>query len=130
MWKERDELTVCRLLARRAWDANVNGGLRGLAYAAGICIPGFIGLQRFSPQFRQIPIPLRAFGAVVITVPLVSICAEKAGEEYERSQWTGVGKVELDKAESARRQRLESMSTGERLKDWAVSHQWGIVFGR
>ncbi len=122
-------LTIFCIL-RRLWNANVNGGLRGLAYAAAVCGPGFYALQRYSPQFRTLPLPLKAFGLVVISVPLISVTAEKAGEAYERSLWTGAGVKELETKAIKEQQRWDSLTTSEKVRDWASNHQYSIVGGR
>lgn len=111
------------------WNANVNGGLRGLAYAAAVCGPGFYALQRYSPKFRTLPLPLKAFGLVVISVPLISVTAEKAGEAYERSLWTGAGVKELETKAIKEQQRWDSLTTSEKVRDWASNHQYSIVGG-
>jgi hypothetical protein len=73
---------------------------------------------------------LKALGLVVISVPCISISAEKAGEAYERSMWTGVGQREIERRGAVEEQQWEELSTGEKIKNWANRNQYGIVGGR
>jgi hypothetical protein len=109
------------------WDANVSGALKGSLLATAIAVPGATFLQRRSPFFRALPLPLKALGVVVITVPCVTIAAEKAGEAYERSQWTGVGVEELKKTAKIEEERWSGLSTGEKVGDWAKRNKYGIL---
>lgn len=118
-----------RLFLRRAWDANVQGGIRGALIAAGITIPGSLALHRFSPGYRSLPLPAKAFAAVVIAVPTIVISAENAGVDYERSLWSGSGKRELDRKAQADIDKWEMMSSGDKFRDWAKRNQWSMVGG-
>ena len=110
-------------------NATINGGIRGAALAAAICTPSYFLLKSRSATYRALPIPLKALGLVVISVPCISISAEKAGEAYERSMWTGVGQRELVRQGEVAEQRWEELSTGEKIKNWANRNQYGIVGG-
>ncbi|KAK4686116.1 hypothetical protein P7C73_g4021, partial [Tremellales sp. Uapishka_1] len=103
------------------------GGVKGVAIAASLAVPAYFLLSRKSATYRALPPPLKAFGFVVLTVPAISISAEKAGEAFERSEWFGRGKVELDREEEAENARWEALSMGEKLSDFGVRHQYGIV---
>jgi hypothetical protein len=63
-------------------------------------------------------------------VPCISISGEKAGEAFERSKWTGVGKEELDRERFRKETRWESLSTTGKVKDWAARNKWGLIAGR
>lgn len=110
-------------------QATINGGLRGLAIGTGIAVPGHFALMRYSHNYKALPIPLKAFGAVVVILPCLSISAEKAGEAYERSQWSGIGKRELDMKEKREQERLANLTTQARLNDWAGRNRYGIIAG-
>jgi hypothetical protein len=110
-------------------DATINGGLRGLAIGSAIAVPGHFALMARSATYRALPIPLKAFAGVVVILPCLSISAEKAGEAYERSQWSGIGKRELDMKEKREQERLANMGTGARLSDWAGRNRYGIIAG-
>jgi hypothetical protein len=73
---------------------------------------------------------LKALGVVVVTVPLISVGAEKAGESYQQSLWTGVGLKELTVEQQRAQDRWEQLSTSEKVKDWAINHQYSLVGGR
>ncbi|KAJ9106086.1 hypothetical protein QFC21_001226 [Naganishia friedmannii] len=111
------------------WDANVKGGIKGALIAAGITIPGSLALHRFSPTYRQLPLPAKAFAAVVIAAPTIVYHAETAGTDYERSFWSGTGKRELDRKAQADIEKWNSMSSGAKFQDWAKRNQWTMVGG-
>ena len=52
---------------------------------------------------------------------------EKAGERYDRSQWTGVGKMEMDAVADRERKRVEGLSRGKQLGEWAGKNRYGII---
>jgi len=85
--------------------------------------------MRYSHNYKALPIPLKAFGAVVVILPCLSISAEKAGEAYDRSQWSGIGKRELDMKEKREQERLANLTTQARLNDWAGRNRYGIIAG-
>lgn len=120
--------TYLDLLFTSAFSANLQGGLKGALVALGICAPGAYLLQRQSPTFRALPIPLKAFAAVVVTVPCISIGAEKAGEKYERGI-LGVNKLESER-EERELQRWERLGGMEKVQDWSRRNQWSLVGGR
>jgi len=111
------------------WNANVAGGLRGAAYAGAIGIPGLWALQRYSPRFRAVPLTVTALGVVVATFPFISVGAEKAGEAYQQSLWTGVGLKELTVEQQRAEDRWEHLTTSEKVKDWAGKQQYRLVGG-
>lgn len=82
-----------------------------------------------SSTYRALPIPLKAFAGVVVILPCISVSAEKAGEAYERSKWSGVGKRELDMKEKREEERLANMGTSARLSDWAGKNRYGLIAG-
>jgi hypothetical protein len=60
-------------------------------------------------------------------VPTITITAEKAGEAYDRSQWTGVGKRELDAEAQRETERWQGLSTTERMTDFAKQNKYGLI---
>ncbi|KAJ9126845.1 hypothetical protein QFC24_001878 [Naganishia onofrii] len=118
-----------KVFFHRAWDANVRGGIKGALIAAGITIPGSLALHRFSPTYRNLPLPAKAFAAVVIAVPTIVVNAETAGVDYERSLWSGTGKRELDRKAQADIDKWDRMSSGDKFRDWAKRNQWSMVGG-
>jgi len=118
-------ITPADIAAHR--NATITGGLQGAGIAAAIAVPGFYYLQRRSATFRSLPIPMKAFMGVTIVVPFVSIMAEKAGERFDRSQWTGVGAQELVREAEEEKERRESLDRWDALKDWGKRNKWSIV---
>ncbi|KAK8844708.1 hypothetical protein IAR55_006557 [Kwoniella newhampshirensis] len=108
-------------------DATVNGGLQGALLGAGISVPAYYILMRRSVTYRALPLPLKALGAVVICVPCVYISAEKAGERFSKSQYTGVGKRELDREHELERERWDKLSVVSKATDWAGRHKYGMI---
>jgi hypothetical protein len=73
------------------------------------------------------PLPLKALGIVTISVPCIVIAAEKSGEAFDRSQWTGIGKQEMDAVAAREDQRWGNLSFGEKLGDWGKRNKFGIL---
>jgi hypothetical protein len=107
-------------------QAVYKGGLQGTALAAGINIPLHFILRR-RPQYNAIPVTLKALGYVVLTIPCISIAAEKAGEAFIRSTWTGTGKNELDRDAQRAAMRWDSLGTWQKAQDWGSRHKWGLI---
>lgn len=97
--------------------------------AAGITVPGALALQRFSPTWRALPLPAKAFAATIIAAPTVVYFAETAGFEYERTLWSGTGKRELDRKAQEEADRWDRMSGADKFKEWAKRNQWTMVGG-
>lgn len=88
-----------------------------------------MALKRQSAYYRALPLPLKALGVVGVIVPSMSIGAEKAGEAYSRTQWTGVGKREMEAVELRERERWERLGTSGQIADWAKRRKWYIITG-
>lgn len=112
----------------RAFQANVSGGLKGALLATGILVPGFFFLQRKSPLFRELTIPLKAFVGVCVAVPCITINAEKAGEKYQAGL-LGVTALQDEQAQLAH-ERWNKLTTIEKVRDVGKRYQWSIVGGR
>ncbi|EGN94433.1 hypothetical protein SERLA73DRAFT_144168, partial [Serpula lacrymans var. lacrymans S7.3] len=66
---------------------------------------------------------------VMVIAPCISIQAERRGLAYDRAQWTGAGKMELDKEAAEAEARWNALSTKEKVKSWAIQHQYSIILG-
>ena len=64
-----------------------------------------------------------------IVLPSLSIAADLAALEYEKSRWTGAERRGLDVIEGREEARRGKMSTLERAKDWAGGHKYGMIMG-
>jgi len=84
-------------------------------------------LSRRLAYYRALPLSVKTFGLVACVVPAFSIGAEKAGEAYSRTQWTGIGKRELDLEEQREQQRWEQLGTWDQVGDWAKRRKWPII---
>lgn len=65
----------------------------------------------------------------MVVVPSFVISAEHASQRFEREQWTGIGKEELDLQQQRALERWQSMTTGEKAKDWVGRHQYSFIGG-
>jgi hypothetical protein len=108
-------------------SATTRGALTGLALATSISLPTYYLLSRRSNFYRALPPAAKTFGFVVIGIPCICISAEKAGEAYDRSQWTGVGKMELDLVQEREKRRWQGLGGGEKMGDWAKRNKYGII---
>lgn len=108
-------------------DSTIEGGLKGAAVAAGVLVPATMILRKQSAYFRALPLPLKALGAVSVIVPAITISAEKAGEAYSRTQWTGIGKQEIEAVQRREQERWEKLGTWGQVGDWAKRRKWAII---
>ncbi|WVQ94204.1 hypothetical protein IAU59_001282 [Kwoniella sp. CBS 9459] len=108
-------------------DAVINGGFRGTALGFGLAVPAYFILNKRVAAYRNLPAPLKALGGVMIIVPCISITAEKAGEAFTRTQYTGVAKRELDREAVIEAERWERMSFVDKMGDWAGRHKYQLI---
>lgn len=109
--------------------ATIMGGVKGFLGGAAVALPASLVLQRRWQYYRHLPLSLKAFGVIMVVVPSFVISAEHAGQRFEREHWHDIGKQELDAKAAREEQRWEALSTGEKLKDFANRHQYGIILG-
>jgi len=64
-----------------------------------------------------------------VAAPAFAIQAERRGVEFDKAQWTGAGKEELDRAKSEFVSRWGEMSVTQRVGDWASRHRYQLFFG-
>ncbi|PVG03696.1 hypothetical protein CPB86DRAFT_869567 [Serendipita vermifera] len=110
-------------------QATLNGGIKGFAYGLGLSLPGSFLLQRYSRTYRAIPLPLKAFGVVMVTIPTTVILAERAGLRYDHERYSQ-GSEELERAraqKNAELQKLKQMSTLERGKQFVNDHKYSVI---
>jgi hypothetical protein len=118
------------LTTRLAYQqAVVSGGIKGLVAGSAAAFPGSYLLNKRWPYYRQLPLSLKALGVVMVVVPACVISAEHASQRFEREQWTGIGKEELDLQQQRALERWQAMSTGEKAKDWVGRHQYSFIGG-
>jgi len=86
-------------------------------------------MHRRWAYYRQLPVTLKALAVVTILAPACVIEAERAGLRYEKAQWKGVGKEELEAREAQLRLHWDSLSQRDKIKDWADRHKFGIIGG-
>jgi len=122
-----------KLLTKEEADAHyrttLEGGLKGFTVGLASSLGMAWFLNKRWPYYRNLPLSLKAFSIIVITVPAVVIQAEHQSDAFQRAQWEGAGKMELDDEEKKRLQKWESMGYSERAYDYAARHQFGMVVG-
>ncbi|KAK7696007.1 hypothetical protein QCA50_000647 [Cerrena zonata] len=109
--------------------ATVSGGAKGFFGGLTAALPVSYLLHRRWPYYQHLPLSLKALGVVVIVVPSFVISAERAGQRFEREQWTGMGKIELETIQSREQARWDSMTLGQKVRDVAVRHEYGMIGG-
>jgi len=120
-----------KILTKEEADAHyrttLEGGLKGFT----VGLLGSLGMAYFLngrwPYYRQLPLQLKAFSIVLITVPAAVIQAEHQSDIFQRAQWEGAGKLELDDEAQEQLQRWEKLSLPEKAYDYAARHQFGMV---
>ena len=64
--------------------ATVIGGLKGLTGGLAFALPASYYAHRRFPYYRALQPSLKAFGVILVAVPAFVICAERAGQRFER----------------------------------------------
>jgi hypothetical protein len=108
-------------------DAVIEGGLTAAAIGAAVATPVHLFAKRRFPYYRNLPLPLKVLGGIAAVVPAAYVGAENNGTAYSRSQWTGIGKRELDLLEQKEQERWEKLDTWEQIGDWAKRRKWAIL---
>lgn len=85
--------------------------------------------MRFSGYYRALPIQRRAYGSLFLVLPSLSIAADLAALEYEKSKWTVAERRGLDVVASREGERWGKMSRWERSREWAGEHKYQVVMG-
>jgi len=109
------------------YNVTVKGGIKGFAFGLGTSLPLSFIAQRYWPYYRSLPLPLKAFGVMVVTVPACVIKAENDGNAWEHTRWDDVGKHELDDAARREQARWDSLDNKGKLLDWAARRRYTIV---
>ncbi|KAI0082489.1 hypothetical protein K474DRAFT_1655263 [Panus rudis PR-1116 ss-1] len=109
--------------------ATIIGGAKGFTGGLAVALPASYILNKRWHYYRQLPPSLKAFGVILVAVPAFIISAEKAGQRFEREQWSDVGKMEIDEVHRREQQRWESLTFGQKVRDVAVRHEYGIIGG-
>ncbi|KAI6169763.1 hypothetical protein EDD17DRAFT_30142 [Pisolithus thermaeus] len=110
--------------------ATYRGATEGFLGSAAFALPASFILNRRWSYYRSLPLSLKALGVVIIVAPCVSIQAERRGLEFDREvNWTGAGRMELDRVASEEEARWSSLSVKDKVADWAARHKYGIICG-
>lgn len=128
--------------------ASRRGALEGTLVAGTIATLGSVYSHRRWAYYRNLPPSLKVLGVLIVAAPALSIQAERRGLEYDKSQWCvsfvlsspnhmnlscnnreGEGARMLDAHEHKEMTRWQSMSTGDKVADWASRHEYSIIVG-
>ncbi|OBZ70104.1 hypothetical protein A0H81_09858 [Grifola frondosa] len=109
--------------------ATMIGGAKGFVTGLGLSLAGSYILNKRWANYRALPLSLKALGVVIIAVPSFVIPAERASLRFEKEQWTGVGKEELDTLAARKEARWNSMTLRQKIGDVAARHQFGLIGG-
>ena len=108
--------------------ATWRGGLNGLGVGVGLSAGGHFLLQRSSLQYRALPLPAKAFGAMLVIVPSVVIAAERAGIAYDHRRYSKTYEDPvLAAAHEEERLRKEKLGKGERVLEWADKNKFSLI---
>jgi len=113
----------------REFDAVTwRGGLKGLGVGVGLSAGGHFLLQRSSLRYKALPLPAKAFGAMLVIVPAVVIMAERAGIAYDHQRYSkaleGPGLAAVHEKE---RLRKEKLSKGDQALEWADKNKFSLI---
>jgi len=110
-------------------SATIRGAAEGTLAGLAIAIPGSLILNRRWGYYRSLPLSLKMLGAIFVTVPALAIQAERRGLEFDRSQWSGAGKMELDREAQEAREAWEALSARNKISNWLINHQYSVMAG-
>jgi len=110
-------------------NATVQEAIEGVIAGAALALPGSYLLNRRWPYYRSLPPSLKTLGVILVVVPGLAIQAERRGLEFNRSQWMGAGKLEMDREAAEKRAAWEELSSRSKITSWVVRHQYSIMFG-
>lgn len=108
------------------YSAVLRGGIGGGAAGLALGLAGNYVLNRRSPFYRSLTIPLRAFFVTSTGTFFAIIYADRYSRNYEQSRHE-----ELHKYQDSTQQRLAeakaNMTTGEKVSDWFRENRYPIV---
>lgn len=94
-----------------------------------IVIPSGIIANRRFPAFRALPVQLKTLAAITVILPLYAIQAERRGVEFDESTWTGAGMREIQRVQTEEQQHWETLSLGQKMREWAMKNQYKVIVG-
>lgn len=110
-------------------NATIRGAAEGTIVSVGAAYGAGHYIGKRWPTFRQLPRSLKVLGAIVLVAPCLTIQAERRGLEFDQAQWTDAGAQILTDKEAKEDARWESLSTKDKISDWASRHEYSIIMG-
>ena len=108
-----------------------DGAFKGLALGLGTTVPLSLYFQRYSPRYKRLPIPLKAFGVVMLTSATTVIIAERAGLRYDKQRYSSSLYSEEEKAKMAEaaKEKAQRLSIGEKATNFVNDNKYPIIVG-
>jgi hypothetical protein len=127
------ESLIAQVITKEEHDAYfsyvVKRGATGALLGVALCVPAHYSLHRLSAYYRALPIQRRVYGTLFIVLPSLSIAADLAALEFEKSRWTATERRGLDLIENREGERWGRMNRFEKAKDWAGEHKYTMIMG-
>uniref|UniRef100_A0A1D1YYU4 Altered inheritance rate of mitochondria protein 38 n=1 Tax=Anthurium amnicola TaxID=1678845 RepID=A0A1D1YYU4_9ARAE len=101
------------------YHETVKGGIKGVGIGLGVTLGLALIAQRFSPTFRKLTLPFKAFLVSSGTSAASIIFAERAGLEYERKKY-GYYEPEI-------KQVTQDRTSLQKTKDFISENRYGIA---
>jgi len=103
------------------YNATIKGGIKGAEIGLGITLGLSLIAQRYSPAFRKLTLPIKAFLVSSGTSAATIILAEQAGLKYERNKY---GYYEPEKSIPSQSQYKTSL---QKTKDFISENRYSIA---
>ena len=101
------------------YNATIKGGIKGAGIGFGVTLGLCLIAQRYSPAFRKLTLPIKAFLVSSGTTAGSIISAEQAGLEYERKKY---GHYEPEKQIS-----IQDEISLQKTKDFISENRYSIA---
>ncbi|KAJ1650308.1 Replication factor C, subunit RFC4 [Dispira simplex] len=119
-----------------AYQAHVDGGIKGGLISTAIFTPACFMLHRYWRPFRQLTLPFKAFLLTSGIASVIMIESERAGKRYEKSKYGAMTPYSIDyskdstKAAGATQPMVNiTRPWTEEATDFVRRHQWSLVGG-
>jgi len=101
------------------YNATIKGGIKGAEIGFGVTLGLCLIAQRYSPAFRKLTLPIKAFLVSSGTSAASIILAEQAGLKYERNKY---GYYEPEKSIPS-----QNINSVQKIKYFILENRYGVV---
>ncbi|KAJ1970327.1 Replication factor C, subunit RFC4 [Dimargaris xerosporica] len=109
-----------------AYQAHVDGGIRGGLVSTAVLTPSLYLLHRYWRPFRGLTVPFKAFLLTSGIASVVMIESERAGKKYEKAYYQPKVAVSPNAVCDA---NAPPQSLAEKTQTFVRDHQWSLVGG-